>query len=209
MCGKVANASILDMPRRVYPAAAFYTLSRFVGADAQVFGADAWIVGADARPRKPAARLIASRRSASARRHWTLRRCLGPCRLAEAPFGSSRLPDTKAAPRADTKLHESSARYCGYSLPISVFVAESGTGRKRAANFSCLFVWRDDALSCPCGARRGEAAWRRLIAGAVRQAMRAIDAAGLLKQSALRQHGFRGRASAPNTLKSSKLLWPA
>ena len=69
--------------------------------------------------------------------------------------------------------------------------------RKRAGNFSCLFVWREGALSCPGGARRGEAAWRRLIAGAVRQAMRTIDAAGLLKQSALRQHGFRGRASAP------------
>ena len=104
MCGKVPNASILAMPRRVYPAAAFYTLSRFVGAYART-------LSADARPRTPAARLIASRRSASAHRHWTLRRCLGPCRLAEAPFGSSRLPDTKAAPRADTKLHESSAGY--------------------------------------------------------------------------------------------------
>ena len=99
-CSRAPDASILVMPRRVFPAEAFYSLSRFVSADAQVFSADA-------RPRTPAARLIASRRSASARRHWTLRRCLGPCRLAEAPFGSSRLPDTKAAPRADTKLHES------------------------------------------------------------------------------------------------------
>ena len=94
-CSRAPDASILDMPRRVFPAEAFYSLSRFVGGDA--------------RPRTPAARLIASRRSASARRHWILRRCLGPCRLAEAPFGYSRLPDTKAAPRADTKLHESSA----------------------------------------------------------------------------------------------------
>ena len=156
-CSMAPDASILVMPRRVFPAEAFYSLSRFVARDAQVFSADAWIVGADARPRTPAARLIASRRSASARRHWTLRRCLGPCRLAEAPFGSSRLPDTKAAPRADTKLHESSARYCGYSLPISVFVAESGMGRKRASNFSCLFVWRENspapkASGCPTSA---------------------------------------------------------
>ena len=134
-CSRAPDASILDMPRRVFPAEAFYSLSRFV---VQSFPSNFTLLRAapcghfaslvrsialqsarlpvelrsmahDARPRTPAARLIASRRSASARRHWILRRCLGPCRLAEAPFGSSRLPDTKAAPRADTKLHESSA----------------------------------------------------------------------------------------------------
>ena len=63
-----------------------------------------------------------------------------------------------------TKLHESFAGDSSYSLPISVFVAESGMGRKRASTFSCLFVWRDDALSCLTMRRNpkgcfGETAW--------------------------------------------------
>ena len=113
-CSRAPDVSILAVPRRAFPAEAFYSLSRFVARDAQVFSADAWIVGADARPRKLAQATDAAHLEAEPSPGGPVHSARPRQRLGFI-LRIVALRKTRNAPSGYTKFHERFALYCCYS----------------------------------------------------------------------------------------------